>query len=82
MVRRITTNEMQSLARLPKKDTTTSNYKQVDLMRDLWLQTLLSPIRAALHDSTSLEMSVLMKIADDLLNAAKAAQSQNLLSGI
>ena len=75
-------NEMQSLARLPEKDPTTGNYKQVDLMRELWLQTLPSPVRAALHDSTSLEMSVLVKKADDLLNAAKAAQSQNLQSGI
>lgn len=67
-------NEIQSLARLPQVDPATGKNKRIDLMRELWLQTLPPAIRAAIPDSDDLEMDALVTKADSLLNASKASQ--------
>lgn len=67
-------NEMQSLARLPGTDATTGKAPQIDLMRELWLQSIPSSVRAALHDSDDLPMADLIKKADDLITSTRASQ--------
>ena len=75
-------HEMQALARLPYTDPVTNQHQKVDLMRELWLQTLPSTVRAAIHDSDSLPMLDLVKRADDLLNATKASQSRSTVAAV
>ena len=67
-------NEMQSLARLPGTDPSTGQPPKVDLMRELWLQSIPSSVRAALHDADTLPMSALITKADNLITATRAAQ--------
>jgi len=67
-------NEMQAIARLPETDPETGLHRKVDLMRELWLQTLPPPVRAALTDADTLPMKDLVQKADDLINATRAAQ--------
>ena len=69
-------HEMQSLATLPEKDAN-GNYKEVDIMRELFIRTLPTAIRAALYDYDNLTMDQLVKRSDALLEAANAANAQN-----
>ena len=71
-------NEMKSLATLPAKDSN-GQLKQVDLMREIWLQTLPTAIRAALHDYEDLDMDELVKKADSLLDAARASRNNSAI---
>ena len=66
--------EMQSLARLPDLEPATGKNRRVDIMRELWLQTLPPSVRAALHDAHDLSMTELVQRADNLIIAANAAQ--------
>lgn len=75
-------NEMQSLARLPGTDTTTGLPLKVDLMRELWLQSIPTSVRAALHDADTLPMDELIKKADNLITAARAAQKPSPISWV
>lgn len=75
-------NEMQALARLPTIDPVTGQHRQVDLMRELWLQTLPSAVRAALPDAADLPMSVLIETADKLIDATKASLSPSHIGAV
>lgn len=75
-------NEMQSLARLPEVDPATGEHKHVDLMRELWLQTLPSAVRAALHDSDSLSVTALIRKADNLLIAGRASEHISTVAAV
>lgn len=79
---RVVWNQMQALARLPTIDPTTKGYRQVDLMKELFLQTLPSSVRAALPDADALEMTALVKRADDLIDAANASQRSTPISAV
>jgi len=74
-------NEMQALARLPAVDQEKKN-KKVDLMRELWLQTLPPNVRAALPDAENIDMRDLVKQADLLLDAANASHRPLAISRI
>ena len=67
-------NEMQSLATLPNIDPSTNKPRRVDLLRELWLQRLPPSVRSALHDADDCPMDDLIKKADNLITAARAAR--------
>ena len=64
---------MQALATLPDLDPTTMKPQCVDLLKELWLQPLPQSVRAALHEADDIPIQVLIKKADNLINAAKAS---------
>ena len=75
-------NEMQALARLPNIDQSTNEHERVDLMCELWLQTLPKSVRAALPEADTLKMPELLKQANNLVNAAKASQRPTPISAV
>ena len=75
-------NEMQALARLPDIDQVTKKHKQVDLMRELWLQTLPSHVRAALPNAENTDMKELVRQADLLIDAANASHRPAAISRV
>ena len=50
--------------------------KEVDLKRELWLQHLSEPIRAGLHNSSSLSVDNLLQKADNLQTSIRSAIKQ------
>jgi len=73
---------MQALARLPATDPSAQMYKRVDLMQELWVQTLPSSFRATLPGADILQMTKLVKLADNLINAAHASTRPTTVSTV
>ena len=72
-------NEICTLSRLPQVDETTKQHKEVDLKKEIWLQTLPCNIRASMHD-TDQSVETLTKLADELAASQKAARFQSVLT--
>jgi len=64
-------NELQSLSKLP--DSSDGKPRQIDLMREVFLLSLPSSIRAHLYDADDLPMDELVQKANNLIAAAKAS---------
>ena len=71
-------NEICTLSRLPQIDST-NKHLEVDLKKEIWLQTLPSNIRASMHN-TDKAIEELTTLADDLAASQKAARHQSTLT--
>ena len=74
--------EMQSIACLPGIDSSTGKNKRVDIMRELWLQTLPSSVPFTLHDAHDLSMPELIQKADNLIIPYQAAQKPGAIAAV
>jgi hypothetical protein len=69
-------NELQSLAKLPGSED--GKARQIDLIREIFLLSLPSSIRAVIFDVDELPVEHLVKKANDLITAAKASQPHSV----
>lgn len=65
--------QLQSLLTLPQTDAITGKNMRIDLEKQLWLRTLPENIRSLLNDADDTPVEVLVKKADSLVLADKAA---------
>ena len=78
---KIVWEEMNRLLQLDEVDED-GNFKEIDLKRELWLRHLPKPIRAALHDSSTLPIEQLLAKADNLQISHRNAIEQQSTSPI
>ena len=66
--------EISTLVRLPTKDGS-GNYEEIDIKKELWLQTLPNHIRALLHDTDATPIADLIKKADALIESRRLSRN-------
>ena len=66
-------DEICMLSRLPETDEDSKN-KEVDLKKEIWLQTLPSCVRVLLHNTDEMSMDDLSTLADEIMMSQNAAR--------
>ena len=62
-----------TLSRLPEVDAVSKQHKEVDLKKEIWLQSLPSSVRVLLRNTDDKSMDELSSLADDITISQKAA---------
>ena len=68
-------NDICTLSRLPEVDEVTKQHKDVDLKKEIWLQSLPSSVRVLLHNTDDKSMDELSTLADDITTSQNAVRS-------
>ena len=68
-------NEICTLSQLPEVDEVTKQHKEVDLKKEIWLQSLPSSVRILLHNRDDKSMDELSTLADDITTSQNAVRS-------
>ena len=63
-----------TLNRLPEVDTVSKQHKEVDLKKEIWLQSLPSSVRVLLRNTDDKSMDELLSLADDITMSQKAPE--------
>ena len=66
-------DEICTLSRLPEVDAVSKQHKEVDLKKEIWLQSLPSSVRVLLRNTNDKSMDELSSLADDITMSQKAA---------
>ena len=66
-------DEICTLSRLPDVDDKSLQHKEVDLKKEIWLQSLPSCVRVLLHNTDEKSMTDLSTLADEILMSQNAA---------
>ena len=66
-------DEIYTLSRLPEVDAVSKQHKEVDLKKEIWLQSLPSSVRVLLRNTDDKSMDELSSLADDITMSQKAA---------
>ena len=73
------------LSRLPETDEDSKKHKEIDLKKEIWLQTLPSCVRVLMHNTDEMSMDDLSTLADEIMmsqNAARHDTSRCLLPDV
>ena len=62
------------LSRLPEIDDDSRKHKEVDLKKEIWLQTLPSCVRVLQHNTDEMSMDDLSTLADEIMMSQNAAR--------
>ena len=68
-------NEICALSRLPEVDEVTKQHKEVDMKKEIWLQSLPSSVRVLLHNTDDKSMDELSTLADNITTSQNAVRS-------
>ena len=68
-------NEICALSRLPEVDEVTKQHKEVDMKKEIWLQSLPSSVRVLLHNTDDKSMDELSTLADNITTSQNAVHS-------
>ena len=68
-------NEICTLSRLPEVDEVTKQHMEVDLKKEIWLQSLPSSVRVLLHNTDDKSMDELSTLADTITTSQNALRS-------
>ena len=60
---------------MPEVDEVTKQHKEVDLKKEIWLQSLPSSVRVLLHNTDDKSMDELSTLADDITTSQNAVRS-------
>ena len=66
-------DEICTLSRLPEVDAVSKQHKEVDLKKEIWLQSLPSSVTVLLRNTDDKSMDELSSLADDITMSQKAA---------
>ena len=69
-------DEICTLSRLPDVDDNTLKHKEVDLKKEIWLQSLPSCVRVLLYNTNEKSMADLSILADEIMMSQNAAHRQ------
>ena len=75
-------DEICSLCRLPEIDPTTQRARELDIKKELWLQTLPAAIRTLLHDTDANKIDDLTKKADSILESQRHSRPSLPISSV
>ena len=67
-------DEICTLSRLPEVDAVSKQNKEVDLKKEIWLQSLPNSIRVLLHNTDDKTMDELSALADDITTSQNATR--------
>ena len=75
-------DEICTLSRLPDVDDNSQQHKEVDLKKEIWLQSLPSCVRVLLHNTNEKSMADLSTLADEILMSQKAAHRPTVSTAV
>ena len=75
-------DEICTLSRLPEIDDNSQQHKEVDLKKEIWLQSLPSCVRVLLHNTDEKSMVDLSTLADEILMSQNAAHRSTVSTAV
>ena len=67
-------DEVCMLSRLPEIDEDSKKHKEIDLKKEIWLQTLPSCVRVLVHNTDEMSMDDLSTLADEIMMSQNAVR--------
>ena len=75
-------DEICTLSRLPEIDDNSQQHEEVDLKKEIWLQSLPSCVRVLLHNTDEKSMVDLSTLADEIFTSQNAAHRSTVLTAV
>ena len=75
-------DEICTLSRLPEMDDNSQQHKEVDLKKEIWLQSLPSCVRVLLHNTDEKSMVDLSTLADEILMSQNSAHRSTVSTAV
>ena len=67
-------DEVCMLSRLPEIDEDSKKHKEIDMKKEIWLQTLPNCVRVLMHNTDEMSMDDLSTLADEIMMSQSAAR--------